>query len=104
MYKCLTGLAAAAMLTFATAPGPAQAAPIKNVAGLAEAQTSVEHVQHRRYRQQRHWRGHRYHYAPRRAYRYYGAPAYVYQPYPYQRRYYRPGPYVQFGPFGFGAW
>jgi hypothetical protein len=102
MYKMLTGMAAAAVLSFAMAPAPAAAAPIQNAAGLSEAQTGVELVQ-RRYR--RHWRGHRY-YAPRRAYRYYGPAPYAYAPYPYYRPYYYGprGPHIQLGPFGFGAW
>ena len=104
MYKCLTGVAAAALLTLATAPGPVQAAPIQNAAGLSEAQAGADLVRHRGYRHHRHWRGHRY-YAPRRVYRYYGPAPYAYAPYPYYRRhYYAPGPYIQLGPVGFGVW
>jgi hypothetical protein len=109
MYKSLTGIAAAAILSAVTMPAPANAAPIRNAPGI-EHQSNVDTVQYRR-----HYRG--YH-GPRRAYRGYYGPRYygggpyyygggypAYGPYPY-RRYYAPGPSVGFGigPFGFGVW
>ena len=108
MWKSLTGIAAAAMLTVVAVPAPANAAPIQNAPGLSEAQVGVEQVQRRRWR--RHWRGGprywrggpRYH--PAYPYRVYPGP-YAYAPGPYYRGYYGPpGPFVRFGPFGFGIW
>ena len=105
MYKSLAGIAAAAALSIAAMPTtPANAAPIQNMAGVAEHQSGVETVQYRRYNR-RYYRGY---YGPRGYYGggpYYGGYApYAYAaPYPYYRRYYG-GPVVRFGPFGFGAW
>ena len=105
MYKSLAGIAAAAALSVAAVPTtPANAAPIQNLAGVAEHQSSVEQVQYRRYYNRR-YVGPRYrygYYGPR--YRYYGGPYAYTQPYPYYPRRYYGGPYVQFGPFGFGVW
>src|SRR6476659_5011743 len=107
MVKTLTGIAAAAMLTVAAAPAPANAAPIRHAPGLAQSQAGVDLVQYR-------WRGRGYGRGYRRGW--YGPRYYCPRPYvdadpyahgyyrPYYRRYYSPGPYVQFGPFGFGVW
>jgi hypothetical protein len=103
MYKSLMGVAAAAML--AAVATPVNAAAIRHAPAIAEHQSNVDLVQHRRWNR-RHWRGHaRYgrYWGPRRHDGYYARP-YAYAPYPYYRRYYAPGPYVQFGPFGFGVW
>ncbi len=107
MTKTFLGLAAAALLTAAAAPAPANAAPIRNAPGLAQSQSGIDLVQHR-WRGRGHWRGHRGWYGPR-VYgpRVYGPGPYAYvDPYPYRpyRRYYAPGPHVQVGPFGFGIW
>jgi hypothetical protein len=107
MYKSLAGIAVAAALSMAAVTTtPANAAPIRNLAGVAEHQSGVEQVQYRRYNNRYNQRRYyapryRYGYAPRRYY--YGGP-YAYRPYPYYPRRYYGGPYVQFGPFGFGVW
>ena len=113
MYKSLAGLAAAAVLSIVAMPtAPANAAPIKNAPGLAEHQSGVEQVQHRRY----HRRYHRGYVGPRRFYGggrpyyygggpyYYGGGPYAYAPYPYYRRHYGPSVGIGIGPFGFGVW
>ena len=113
MVKSLLGLAAAAVLTTVAASSPANAFAVRNAAGVAQDQATVEQAQWgygypRRY--------YRYGYYPRAyygypyQYGYYGNPyryrAYPYAyaaPYPYYRRYYG-GPSVRIGPFGFGVW
>src|SRR4029079_9147132 len=110
MYKSLAGIAAAAVLTVVAVPSaPANAAPIQNVAGIAEHQSGVEQVQYRRYRhgyRRGYWRGPAYRSGYGASPYYYGAAPYAYAaPYPYYRRhYYYGGPAVRVGPFGFGVW
>ena len=109
MVKCLSGLAAAAVLAIAAAPSPANAFAARHAPGVLQDQASVDHVQYgyypRRYR-------YSYRYGrPYGAYPYvapyaYAAPYGYAAPYPYYRRYYAPRPFVGIGigPFGFGAW
>jgi hypothetical protein len=110
MYKSLLGIAAAAVLALATAPQPAEAAPIRHAPGLDEAQIAAEPVRHRRYhrhwRAHRHWHGPRVWVGPRRAWAYGGPyPYYAYaHPYPYYHHYHHPGAFISVGPFGFGFW
>jgi hypothetical protein len=109
--KSILGIAAATMLAAAVMPtAPANAAPIRDVPGIAEHQSGVETVQYRRYNR-RYWRGGpRYGYYPRRHYYrggpyYYGGGPYAYGGYPYYRGgYYGPRPFIGIGPFGFGVW
>ena len=111
MYKCLAGMAAAAVVTTVAATSPANAFAMRHAPGVAQDQATVEHVWHRGYPHRRYYRayrGYRGYYGPRRFYGgpyYYGGP-YAYAPYPYYRRYYRPRPFIGFGvgPFGFGVW
>jgi hypothetical protein len=112
MTKTFMGIAAAALLTAAAGSAPANAAPIRSAPGLAQTQSGVDLVQHRRGRGG-YARGYRGGYGPRaygpRVYapHVYGPGPYAYvEPYPYRpyRRYYAPAPHVQVGPFGFGIW
>ena len=100
MSKILKWLSPAALVLGAgLLTGPASAASVTSLAGLAEAQTSnVEQVHYRRAR--RCWR-HRGHWHCRRSFRrygYYAAP--YYDPYPY---YYGYGPTIGFS-FGGGRY
>jgi hypothetical protein len=110
MVKSVLGIAAATMLAAAAMPtAPANAAPIRNVPGVAE-HSGIETVQYRRYNR-RYYRApvRRGFYGPGYAYRggpyYYGGGPYAYGGYPYYRRgYYAPRPFIGIGPFGFGVW
>ena len=112
MVKSVLGIAAATMLAASVMPtAPANAASIRHAPGIAEQQSGVETVQHRRYNR-------RYVRAPvRRGYYaarpyaygggpyYYGGGPYAYAPAPYYRGgYYAPRPFIGIGPFGFGVW
>lgn len=108
MVKSVLGIVAATMLAAAAMPtASANAAPIRHAPGVAEHQSGVETVQHRRYRHRRAYVG------PRRVYRGgayyygrrpYGGGPYAYAPYPYRGGYYAPRPFIGIGPFGFGVW
>lgn len=107
MYKCLAGMAAAAVVTTVAATSPANAFAVRHAPGVAQDQATVEHVWHRGHPHRRYYRGY---YGPRRFYGggpyYYGGPYAYGAPYPYYRRYYAPRPHVGIGigPFGFGVW
>ena len=112
MVKSLLGVAAAAMLTIAVAPSPANAFAVRHAPGVAQDQATVEHVWHRGYPHRRYYRygyrgGYPYYGYRRGYYPYYGYRAYPYAyaaPYPYYRRYYGPRIGIGVGPFGFGVW
>jgi hypothetical protein len=115
MYKSLTGLAAAAILTIVAAPAPpADAAPIRNAPGLTQDQSVVDTVQYRRRGYRRAWRPYYRGRAWRPYYRRYAWRPY-YRPYvrryawgPYYRPYYRRyvwGPYYRpWRPYYRRAW
>jgi hypothetical protein len=106
MSKSLLGLAAAAMLSIAAAPSPANAFAVRHAPGVAQDQATLEHVWHRGVPHRRYYRAYPYRAYPYRAYPYaYGPYPYAYAaPYPYYRRYYAPRPFIGIGPFGFGVW
>ena len=85
MTKTFLGLAAAALLTAAAAPAPANAAPIRNAPGLAQSQSGIDLVQPR-------WRGRG---------GYWGGPRGWYGPRAYGPRVYGPGPYAIVEPYPF---
>jgi hypothetical protein len=113
MYKCLAGMAAAAVVTTVAtvaASSPANAFAVRHAPGVAQDQATVEQVWHRgrpHRRYYRHgYRGHRYYYGGGPYY--YGGPYAYGAPYPYYRRHYGYGPRpfvgIGIGPFGFGVW
>jgi hypothetical protein len=103
MVKSLLGIAAAAVLSIAAAPSPANAFAVRHAPGVAQDQATVDRVWHRGVPHRRYYR---YGYGPR-AYRAYPYAAYPYAygaPYPYYRRHYYGGPHVRIGPVGIGVW
>lgn len=107
MIKCLTGIAAAAVVCIAAAPAPANAFAVRHAPGVHQDQATVEQVWHRGVPHRRVYRQSYRRAYPYRAYRAYPYAAYPYAygaPYPYYRRYYAPRPFIGIGPFGFGVW
>jgi hypothetical protein len=105
MVKSLLGIAAAAVLSIAAAPSPANAFAVRHAPGVAQDQATVDHVWHRGVPHRRYYR---YGYAPRAYYGggpyYYGGPYAYGAPYPYYRRHYGPRPFIGIGPVGIGVW